>query len=500
MPRKILITAALLPALQGLYGCVDGDETVITIDAPTENVTNNTGDGDSGGGGGTGGGSGVSQNCPAWAGAKPVDADGNDVCALPAQIAENRTLTSDIVWLMEGTVTVGNGNNEIDASGNLANGNPLQNVTLTIQEGTQIKGLTGSFANMIITRGSRIEAVGSPTAPIVFSSDDPGLEGSGEWGGLILHGFGEHNQCDPATGVCNIDAEGESGFAGGFDPDDSSGTLSYVIVAEGGFEFSVGNEINGISLVGVGSGTTIDHIQVQGNSDDGIEFYGGSVNVRYGVFTDNLDDSVDWDEGYTGNLQYIIVKQSENATGNAFEMDTQGNPLPLSKPTLSNVTVIGHGVDGDETELLVFKAGSGGFFHNSVFTVDPANSTITDCILVEGTDSAALLNTALVVNNAIADCAGGTGTGNISVVTDGNNDDLDATTITQVEAQLDANLASQAPEAILAAPIDWVTINGIYPESTALPDFLDETDFLGAVNPDGSDVWWAGWTLPGTLD
>lgn len=488
MKRNLFLLAALLPALHGLYGCAEGDETMITIDAPTENITNNNSGGDTGGTGGQPGD--VSQNCPAWAGAKAIDADGNDVCALPAQILENRTLTSDIVWLMEGTVTVGNGNSEIAADGNLANGAAVLNVTLTIQEGTQIRGATGTFANMIITRGSRINAVGSPSAPIVFSSDDAGLEGSGEWGGLIIHGFGEHNQCE---NPCNIDSEGESGFAGGNIPDDNSGTLSYVIVTEGGFEFSPGNEINGISLVAVGSGTTIDHIQVQGNSDDGIEFYGGAVNVRYGVFTDNLDDSVDWDEGYVGNLQYIIVRQSENTAGNAFEMDTQGNPLPLSKPTLANVTVIGHGVEGDEQELLVFKAGSGGFFHNTVFTVDPANGTITDCILVEGADSEALINTALVVNNAIADCQGGDGTGNIG------NDTLSAQTIVQVEAQLDDNLASQAPEALLDAPLDWVEINGIFSESLADPDFLDETDFIGAVNPDGSDVWWQGWILPGTL-
>lgn len=487
MMKKTVLTAAVLSALTGLYGCSEGDEATITIDAPTTNTTNNSTGGETGGGTG-----GVSQSCPSWAGAKPVDADGNDVCSLPAQIAESRTLTSDIVWLMEGRVTVGNGNTEIDADGNLSNGNALQNVTLTIQEGTEVKGATGTFANLLITRGSKIQAVGSASAPIIFSSDDAGYEGAGEWGGLIIHGFGEHNQCGVDT--CNIDSEGESGFGGGFDPNDDSGTLSYVIVAEGGFEFAVGNEINGISLIGVGAGTTIDHIQVQGNSDDGVEFYGGNVNVKYGVFTDNLDDSVDWDEGYVGNLQYIIVKQAPETQGNAFEMDTQGNPEPLSKPTVANLTVIGDGVDGDEEELLVFKAGSGGFFHNSVFTVAASNSTIQNCVLVQGADAEALINTALVLNNVIADCAGGEGTGNIG------NDTLDATTIVQVEAQLDDILASQAPEARLPAPISWVEVNGVYSESLADPDFLDETDFMGAVNPDGSDPWWAGWTLPGTLN
>ncbi len=490
MARKLMLLAALLPSLAALYGCAEGDLATIVIDAPTENITN-TGGGDDDGGDAGGQPGDVSTNCPAFSGAKPINADGDDVCALPAVISESQTLTPDVIWLMEGTVTVGNGNNEIDENGELTNGNALLNVVLTIEPGARIQGVTGSFANMIITRGSRIEAVGTEAEPIIFSSDDPGLDGSGEWGGLIIHGFGEHNQC--GVDICNIDAEGESGFAGGFVADDNSGTLSYVIVAEGGFEFSPGNEINGISLVGVGSGTTMDHIQVAGNSDDGIEFYGGAVNLKYGVFTDNLDDSVDWDEGFTGNLQYIIVRQSVNTTGNAFEMDTQGNPMPLSRPTLANVTVIGHGVDGDETELLVFKAGSGGFFHNTVLTVDDANSTIDNCLLIQGADSEAIINTALVVNNLIGDCQGGAGVGVIG------NDVLDATTVSQVEAQLDANLASQAPEALLMAPLDWVAINGIFSDSLADVDFLDATDFIGAVNPDGSDVWWSGWTLEGTL-
>ena len=225
---------------------------------------------------------------------------------------------------MTGRVTVGNGNGELTDSDTLADGSALQNVTLTIEPGVHVYGQTGTFANLVITRGSKIMAAGTADKPIVFSSDDAGLSGAGEWGGLILHGFAPHNECAEGGTVCNIDSEGESGFAGGYNANDNSGMLKYVVVAEGGYEFAPGNEINGISLVGVGAGTTMEYIQVEGNSDDGIEFYGGTVDLKYGVFTNNLDDSVDWDEGYQGNLQYIIVKQSPNGSGEAFEMDTQG--------------------------------------------------------------------------------------------------------------------------------------------------------------------------------
>jgi len=143
----------------------------------------------------------------------------------------------------------------------------LNNATMpsTIEAGVKVFGKTGTFANLFITRGSKLMAMGTKSAPIVFSSDDDGLDGSGEWGGLIMHGYAPHNECAVGGSYCDIDSEGESGFAGGYDPDDSSGVLRYVVVAEGGYEFSTGNEINGISLVSVGRGTEMDYIQVHGN-------------------------------------------------------------------------------------------------------------------------------------------------------------------------------------------------------------------------------------------
>ncbi len=485
--KRLVLATAMMTALGGMYGCSEGDEAVINIDAPTENNTTNNAGGDTGGGD-----SGISTNCPSWAGAKQRDGDGNDVCALPAQITQNRTLTNDIVWLMEGRVTVGNGNQEMSvtpqgsAAGELANGKPLLNVTLTIQEGTEIKGVTGTFANLIITRGSKIQAVGTADEPIVFSSDDPGYTGSGEWGGLVMHGFGLHNEC---TDPCNIDSEGESGFGGGFFKEDDSGTLSYVLVTEGGFEFAVGNEINGISLIGVGSGTTINHIQVNDNSDDGIEFYGGDVNVKYMVLTGNLDDSIDWDEGYQGNIQYVIVRQTPSVTGNVIEADTQGAPTPLSKPTIANATFV---ADGDEPNLLEFKAGTGVFLHNTAMVVAAGNTTLTECLQVNGADAQANRNTSLVINNMVAQCtAGGDGVFGDSV--------LDQTTVTFADPQIDSIYAAQAPEAQLGAPLDWAAINATFPESVADESFLDATDYIGGVNPDGSDPWWAGWVFEGSL-
>ena len=490
--RYVIRVMVAAVALGGIYGCSEGDDATINIDAPTTttttttNNTTETPDDSSGGGGST---STVSENCPDWAGAKRKDDDGNDVCALPAEINESRLLTSDIVWLMEDRVTVGNGNREMsETKGVLADGSDVISATLTIEAGTHIKASGGTFANLVITRGSRIQAEGTANAPIVFSSDDADMSGSGEWGGLIVHGYGEHNQC-PAE-ACNIDAEGESGFAGGYTADDNSGTLRYVVVTEGGYEFAPGDEINGISLVGVGSGTTMQYIQVNDNSDDGIEFYGGAVNVKHIVLTGNLDDSVDWDEGFVGNMQYVLVKQSPSGGGNAIEADTEGAALPLSKPTIANATFVTD--SDDETEALVFKAASGGFLHNSVITTAPGFTLLEDCVDVSrATDNA----NALVFNNIIADCAA-EGTGNF--YKGGTVKGMESN-IHMVEAELDDNYASQAAEAMLDAPIDWADYNAMNSESTADPDYLDATDYLGAVKPDGSDLWYQGWIIENSL-
>ncbi len=484
MFRKLTIATAAAAAL-GLTACGGGDETnSILIEGDTVTTTNNNTTT-----GGTGGGSatpGSPSTCPTWSSARPIDDNGNNVCQLPGTITVSRTLDSNIVWYMAERVTVGNGNQEMSATpGVLANGSPVLNVTLSIEPGTQIKGATGSFANLIITRGSRIMAEGTASAPIVFSSDDADMSGSGEWGGLIIHGYGVHNVCGTDASVaCNIDSEGESGFAGGYSEGDDSGVLRYVVVTEGGFQFAPGNEINGISLIGVGSGTTLEYIQIHDNSDDGIEYYGGSVNTKYLVVTGAGDDSIDWDEGFSGNIQYAIVRQSGASEGNAIEADTDGSTTGfLSKPTLSNLTFI---AGGSATTMVVLKARSGGFIHNSIFTAN-GGSAVASCFTISGAPAQALRNTAIVVNNLITHC----GSFGDTV--------LDQTTVTAVDPALSATYVPGVAAAALAAPIDFAAFNAANAQSSADTGFLDNTAFIGAVNPSGANLWFQGWTLPGTL-
>ena len=431
-----------------------------------------------------------------------------NVCQLEGIYNEDLRLVAGNTYTLKGRVQFGNGAEILDASGFTQGGAALTTPTLTIDAGVNVKGLTaedGTFltaAVLQINRGAKIMAEGTSTAPITFSSEDDDMVGAGEWGGVIISGFGRHNTC--TEDLCNITAEGGAGNFGQINGEtraDNSGVLKYVIITEGGYLInSEGDEINGLSLNGVGSGTEMSYLQVHDNADDGIEFYGGDVNVKYAVVTAARDDSVDWDEGYRGNLQYVIVKQSSEGSGEAFEMDTQGADSPLSKPTVANVTIIAAKKANDDPYIMQFKKLSGGFFHNVVATVaDDSLNTFDSCARIRD-GSETLVNTALVFNNWIQDCANdGSGGSLTSANSEAGADAVGNATVVVADPALDAILASQAAEAVLDSAINWTEVNAAYSESTANTSYLDATDFIGAVNPDGSNPWWAGWTLPGTL-
>ncbi|MEM1114737.1 MAG: hypothetical protein AAGI11_22680, partial [Pseudomonadota bacterium] len=153
--------------------------------------------------------------------------------------------------------------------------------------------------------------------------------------------------------------------------------------------------------------------------------------------------------------------------------------------------------EADDNFIINFNSGSGGFFHNAVVTVPADNNTPLDtCVNVDGTDSIGLIGTALFLNLWIQDCAAGDANQGTLATVDISAGAMD---INAVPAALDANLASQAPEASGLPPQDWDAINGALPESVADPSFLDSTTFMGAVDPAGGSPFWAGWTLPGTV-
>src|SRR5690606_543371 len=208
---------------------------------------------------------------------------------LPVRVIQGRihgtvTLTADTVYVLRGAVFVADGG------------------VMNIAPGTTIAGELATLGTLIVERGGRINAVGTPDAPIVFTSDQPiGMRNRGDWGGLIINGRAPLN----VPGGVAI-GEGDTGEYGGDDPDDDSGILRYVRVEFAGIEFSPDNELNGIAFQGVGRGTEVDYVQVKMNRDDGVEFFGGTVDVRHVVLTAIRDDSLDWTFGWTGRVQYLI--------------------------------------------------------------------------------------------------------------------------------------------------------------------------------------------------
>ncbi|MCU0613404.1 MAG: hypothetical protein MUE60_16670, partial [Candidatus Eisenbacteria bacterium] len=208
-------------------------------------------------------------------------------------------------------------------------------------------------------------ADGTADQPIVFTSDQASPN-RGDWGGLIINGRAPIN-----TGL-QAEGEGNTGFYGGDDPDDSSGILRYVRVQYAGIEFSPDNELNGIAFQGVGRGTVVDYCQVHMNQDDGIEFFGGTVDAKHLVCTNNRDDNFDWTDGWTGRGQFWVCQQRGDDADNGFEADNNGENndlLPRSNPMIYNVTLIGDptGAQIDESRHgMLLREGTAGCIRNAI--------------------------------------------------------------------------------------------------------------------------------------
>lgn len=225
--------------------------------------------------------------------------------------------------------------------------------SLTIEPGTVILGHNATGGTLIVTRGAQIFAQGTQWKPIVFTSEKAvGARVPGDWGGVIILGAAPTNKVDPLIegGLIAGTCAGGGGTYGGNIPNDNSGVLSYVRIEFGGYRFQQDNEVNGLTMGGVGSGTQIDHIQVSYANDDSYEWFGGVVDCSYLVAFGGVDDELDADFGYRGDVQFVFgIKDPDNSdpTGqsNGWESDNDGSSSstaqPYTKPTFSNVTLVG---------------------------------------------------------------------------------------------------------------------------------------------------------------
>ncbi|MEP2279541.1 hypothetical protein [Maribacter sp.] len=288
-------------------------------------------------------------------------------------ITVNEDITTDATWTADKIVT-------LDGRVFVTEG-----ATLTIEPGTIIKANAGSGVNasvLIVTRGSKIEAVGTATAPIIFTSSADNIEigetagtnldqnDRGLWGGLIVLGnapasFDGDAESAQIEGV-PTDTDGDKGLYGGSDAADDSGTLQYISIRHGGALIGEGNEINGLTLGAVGTGTTVDNIEVVGNVDDGVEFFGGSVNATNLFVWAQGDDALDIDQAYSGIIYNAVIVQG-GISDHALEIDGPEGSLQGGF-TLTNATLIGLNNNVENGEIADYRSNAQGTSNNILVT------------------------------------------------------------------------------------------------------------------------------------
>lgn len=332
----------------------------------------------------------------------------DSVQVITGDISSNTTFNAGKKYMLKGFVFVKDG------------------ATLTIEPGTVIMGDKATKGTLIVTRGGKINATGTATKPIIFTSAQAaGARSQGDWGGLIILGKAPIN---PAGGEAKIEGgltatsggdEKKYIWYGGTDVNDNSGTLKYVRIEFAGIAYSPDNEINGLTLGGVGAGTTISYVQVYRSGDDAFEWFGGTVNCDHLVATYSWDDDFDTDFGYSGHVQFGVAQRAKTVAdvsgSNGFESDNDANgsaQIPQTKAMFANMTIVGpitagnsaSGINANFQHGAQIRRNSSQSIFNSIFTGFPIG------IYIDGTKGVKTIenvksNSLMLKGNLIAGCA-----------------------------------------------------------------------------------------------
>ncbi|MBX7193636.1 MAG: hypothetical protein K1X94_16385 [Sandaracinaceae bacterium] len=376
---------------------------------------------------------------------------------------------------------------------------------------------------LVITRGAQLVADGTAEYPIVFTSDHYGSTAtpprSGDWGGIVLLGDAPTNWV-PADGaqIEGLPTDEGRGTYGGTNATGSCGSLSYVRVEYAGYIIGRNNELNGITVGGCGSGTLFDHVQVHLGLDDGIEFFGGSANARHVVVTGTGDDSLDFDLGWTGNVQFYIAQQrdvsGEDRCVEGDDHPTNYGLMPYSHPTIYNFTCIGAGTPGtDPQDAIALRRGGQFIFRNGILVGAPdrgffvQDSADSSGVMV-GMDTIAWLRgspAATIFENNLIFSIGPEPERNRYVSL--RTGSMDATGVDDILTALAAANDDGVDPMLPGAATDFAAPD-FAPSATgpaasgaaALPTtpagFWTEAPYRGAVRPGGTgdDLWYTGWT------
>lgn len=417
---------------------------------------------------------------------------GSVVASKPACLVKGTYLNSNITlsagnaYVLEGDVRIGGDNTAAS--------------TLTIDPGVTIYGQAGSY--VVVSRGSKIFARGSATQPIVFTSLNVAAPVAGDWGGIVIAGNARINNCK-GTDSCDNVVEGISTNPpkfGGQNDDDNSGVLSYVRSEYAGFTIAPDNELNAITFYGVGRGTQVDHIEAYKGADDGIEFFGGSVNVTHVVSIDSDDDGFDWDMGWTGNAQFVYIEMANatEADPNGIEADNLKSPMsaqPRSNPTLANVTITAKPGNPKLLSGIHLRRGTGAKFYNTI-----VQGGFQSCINIDddetfnfgGTKDAngTVTQTGLVMANSIVNCDNG-----IHFKVDAGKDLWNTESWFLSQPTLNNYVMSPGLKDLFPQDGGPAVDTGITPPVLEGSFQFVPVDYVGAFSQFEDEDWTAGWTV-----
>lgn len=546
MNIKTLFSVSLLAA--AITACDGGGVTL----APSTNVSNSNNTNVEGGGSGNP----AANPCASYTVSGQTiqgAVSGSNCVYANTFVSDTRPLTSDLVinalpnnglHIFEDSLFVGRDVNQNSAAQGVRIPQDGEGPSLTIGAGSRI-----AFQNpedyLRVARGSRIIADGTRQQPIIFSAVRDLRDGQatqadrGLWGGIQINGNGLTNKCTDADRQptannvhnCHVVSEGRPANYGGNNNEENSGILRYVQIRHAGFEVVDGDELNGLTLNSVGSGTTLEYVQVYTTLDDGIEMFGGAVDLKYSVNVNVGDDSIDFSEGWIGNIQYALIIQT-SGSNRCIEADNTGDTLPdnippYTKGRISNMTCITSHVSTNagtapsskgDAEGALYREGTYFEMYNSIITSNAPGMSSHECLEIEHAQTIAGVNSGISAASGnviacrealkISSSAGldlrNWWTSNGNAVID-NAANLPANVISGLSpssptAYVTASTMTDANGATISVPVFDVTRLRDNFTAEAVPalgaagssSFFDAVDFIGAVKA-GQD-WVSGWT------
>jgi hypothetical protein len=413
-----------------------------------------------------------------------------------ANITTNTTWSNNNIYELTTKVTVTNG------------------ATLTIEPGTQVEGATGTvpggsdYGYLVIARDGKINAQGTPLQPIIFTCalGTATARAKGCWGGISVLGNAHVNETGTltspiiagraTTGGCReASAEGAAGLYGGCNEDDNSGVISYARIEYAGFRYDATNELNSLALYAVGRGTTISHIDNHAGKDDGIEMFGGTVNVKYIYMVATEDDAFDYTFGWDGKAQFVIAQHNTIDSDNGMEADNASSnfdALPRSMPTLYNFTFVGPrnnrvGTSENRNRGLLIRRGARPTIRN--FHVEGYSEAVSfvdapTCVDFQVAGNFTLQNSTFALNGSDGSATTACGAAT-TIITSNNNQKL-------TDSPLLEPRSFKTPD---FRPSASAVVTGATPPNDGFFDV--SATYVGAVAPATSNKnnapWYAGW-------